>query len=71
MDSAELIDVIAGGETSSSEISDYIKGLLHTKASEKVASLKPSVAAGLFGAEDEEEETIEEPEVTQEPEEEE
>ena len=70
MDSAELIDVIAGGENSSSEISDYIKGLLHTKASEKVASLKPSVAAGLFGVEDEEE-TIEEPEVTQEPEEEE
>ena len=70
MDSTELIDAIAGGETSSSEISDYIKGLLHTKASEKVASLKPSVAAGLFGAEDEEE-TVEEPEVTQEPEEEE
>jgi len=70
MDSAELIDVIASGETSSSEISDYIKGLLHTKASEKVASLKPSVAAGLFGAEEDGEE-IEEPEVTQEPEEEE
>jgi hypothetical protein len=70
MDSTELIDAIAGGETSSSEISDYIKGLLHTKASEKVASLKPSVAADLFGAEDEEE-TVEEPEVTQEPEEEE
>ena len=70
MDSTELIDAIAGGETSSSEISDYIKGLLHTKASEKVASLKPSVASDLFGAEDEEE-TVEEPEVTQEPEEEE
>lgn len=70
MDSTELIDAIAGGETSSSEISDYIKGLLHAKASEKVSSLKPSVAADLFGAEDEEE-TVEEPEVTQEPEEEE
>ena len=70
MDSTELIDAIAGGETSSSEISDYIKGLLHTKASEKVSNLKPEIAASLFGAE-EEEETLEEPEVTQEPEEEE
>ena len=65
MDSAELIDVIAGGENSSAEISDFIKGLLHTKASERVNSLKPEIAAGIFGAEDEEE-TVEEPEVTQE-----
>jgi len=49
MDSAELIDKIVGGDASSLEVSDYIKGLLYTKAGEKVDSLKPEVSAGLFG----------------------
>jgi hypothetical protein len=51
MDSAELIDMVVS-DAPSSEISDYIKGLLLAKASEKVDALKPAVAAGLFGAED-------------------
>jgi len=51
MDSAELIDMVVS-DAPSSEISDYIKGLLFAKASEKVDALKPEVAAGLFGAED-------------------
>ena len=52
MDSAELIDMVVS-DAPSSEISDYIKGLLLAKASEKVDALKPAVAAGLFGAENE------------------
>jgi hypothetical protein len=51
MDSAELIDMVVS-DAPSSEVSDYIKGLLFAKASEKVDALKPEVAAGLFGAED-------------------
>lgn len=50
MDSAELIDMVVS-DAPSSEVSDYIKGLLFAKASEKVDALKPEVAAGLFGAE--------------------
>lgn len=50
MDPAELVDMVVS-DAPSSEISDYIKSLLHTKASEKVDGLKPEVAAGLFGAE--------------------
>jgi hypothetical protein len=49
MDSAELIDKIVGGDASSLEVSDYIKGLLYTKSGEKVDALKPEVSAGLFG----------------------
>jgi hypothetical protein len=54
MDSAELIDMVVS-DAPSSEVSDYIKSLLFTKASEKVDALKPEVSAGLFGAEDENE----------------
>lgn len=61
MESAELVDKIVGGETSASDVSDYIKGLLYTKSGEKVDALKPEVAAGLFG--DKPEEPEEEPEV--------
>ena len=61
MESAELVDKIVGGDTSASDISDYIKGLLYNKAGEKVDALKPEVAAGLFG--DKPEVSEEEPEV--------
>jgi hypothetical protein len=52
MDSAELVDIVVS-DAPSSEISDYIKSLLFTKTSEKIDALKPEVATGLFGAEDE------------------
>jgi len=52
MDSAELVDLVVS-DAPSSEISDYIKSLLFAKASEKVNDLKPAVANGLFGAENE------------------
>jgi hypothetical protein len=58
MDSAELIDMVVS-DAPSSEISDYIKSLLFAKSSEKVNSLKPEVAAGLFGSEESENETEE------------
>ena len=52
MDSAELVDMVVS-DAPSSEVSDYIKSLLFAKASEKVDALKPAVANGLFGAENE------------------
>ena len=58
MDSAELVDIVVS-DAPSSEISDYIKSLLFAKTSGKVDALKPDVAAGLFGAEDEVEVTDE------------
>lgn len=66
MESAELVDKIVGGDTSASDVSDYIKGLLYTKAGEKVDALKPEIAAGLFG--DKPEVSEEEPETEEEPE---
>ena len=48
MDSAELVNMRVG-DASSSEVSDYIKGVLYSKAGEKVDALKPEIAAGLFG----------------------
>lgn len=61
MDSAELVDKIVGGDVASSDISDYIKGLLFNKSGDKVDALKPEVATGLFG--DKPEAPEEEPEV--------
>ena len=47
MDSAELINMMVG-DASSSEVSDYIKGVLYSKAGEKVDAMRPEVAAGLL-----------------------
>lgn len=49
MDSAELVDMMTS-DASASDISDYIKGLLYTKSTEKVNGLRPQVAASLFGS---------------------
>lgn len=54
MDSTELIDMMVS-DAPSSEISDYIKGMLFAKSSEVIDSLKPQVAAGLFDSDDNEE----------------
>lgn len=47
----ELIDLIVSDE-SPSQISDKIKDLLFVKASEKVDSVKPEIAATFFNSED-------------------
>jgi hypothetical protein len=47
----ELLDMIATDE-SPSQVSDKIKELLYTKASEKIDEFKPTVAMSLFGQEE-------------------
>jgi hypothetical protein len=49
----ELIDLIAT-DSAPSEISDQIKNLLFSKASERIEGAKPYVAASLFGGETDE-----------------
>jgi hypothetical protein len=46
----DLITMIVNGETPS-DVSDKIKELLYMRAAEKVESLKPEVAASVFGDE--------------------
>ena len=50
------MDMLVGGESSPSEVSDKIKEILYAKAASKVDSVRPAVGASLFG-EDEPEET--------------
>ena len=50
------MDMLVGGESSPSEVSDKIKEILYAKAASKVDSVRPVVGASLFG-EDEPEET--------------
>jgi hypothetical protein len=47
----ELIDLIAT-DGSASDVSDKIKELLYTKASDRVDSARPYVATTIFGDED-------------------
>ena len=61
MDSAELINKMIG-DASPSEVSDYIKSVLYSKAGEKVDAMRPDVAAGLFGDQPETPEEPEQPE---------
>jgi hypothetical protein len=49
----DLMDMIATDE-SPSQISDKIKELLFTKASEKIDGLRPVVANSMFGQAEEE-----------------
>jgi hypothetical protein len=51
----DLMDMIATDE-SPSQISDKIKELLFTKASEKIDGLRPEVANSMFSQEGQEEE---------------
>lgn len=55
----ELIDMIIADKSASS-VSDKIKNVLYSKASERVDSLKPSVASSIFGDEESEDDTEEE-----------
>ena len=47
----ELIDLIATN-ASASDVSDRIKEILYAKASDRVDSARPYVAASMFGGED-------------------
>jgi hypothetical protein len=51
----ELVDMIVSDE-SPSEISDKIKDILFSKASERVDYMRPEVASTLFGGQTESEE---------------
>lgn len=51
----ELMDMIIADE-SPSQISDKIKDLLFSKASEKIDDFRPTVAASMFSQQEEEEE---------------
>jgi hypothetical protein len=55
----ELIDLIAT-DSAPSEVSDKIKDLLFSKASEKIEGAKPYVASSLFGGESDEDYTEDE-----------
>ena len=46
------MDMLVSGESSPTEVSDKIKEILYTKASEKVDSVKPQIAGGIFGDEE-------------------
>ena len=44
----EIVDLIAV-DSSAAEVSDNIKDLLYTKATERIDNLKPEVASSMFG----------------------
>jgi len=46
------MDMLVSGESSPAEVSDKIKEILYTKASEKVDSVKPQIAGSIFGDEE-------------------
>ena len=43
------MDMLVGGESSPSDVSDKIKEILYAKASAKVDAVRPSVGNSLFG----------------------
>ena len=45
----EIVDVMLDKETNATDITDKIKDLLFAKTAGKVDSLKPEVAASMFG----------------------
>tara|TARA_R100000353_G_C6488870_1_gene191219 strand:+ start:468 stop:701 length:234 start_codon:yes stop_codon:yes gene_type:complete len=44
----ELMDLMVSDEPSSAQISDKIKDILFSKSAEKVAAMRPKVAASIF-----------------------
>jgi len=65
------MDMLVGGESSPSDVSDKIKEILYAKASSKVDAVRPSVGASLFGEDEVETEVTNEVEVESEEDEEE
>ena len=51
----ELVNLI-GADSSASEISDAIKDVLYSKASEKIDAIRPTVGASVFDVEQSSEE---------------
>ena len=51
----DLLDMIVADE-SPSQVSDKIKELLFAKSAERIDAFRPSVAASMFGQEEQEEE---------------
>jgi hypothetical protein len=49
----DIVDLIAT-DSSASDISDKIKEILFAKATDRIDSFKPEVAASLFGTESQE-----------------
>ena len=66
MDSAELIDMMAG-DAPSSEVADAIKSFLYAKTASDVEEITPNIAVSMFGDEipAEQPEVFDEPEVEQ------
>ena len=64
------MDMLVSPDESSSQISDKIKDILFAKSAEKIEASRPNVAASIFdgpeGVQAEVEDSIEEPEETEE-----
>ena len=59
-----IIDLIAQ-DSKASEISDQIKDVLYTKASEKIEAIRPDIAGSMFAEPETEQEVDQEPEEEQ------
>ena len=59
-----IIDLIAQ-DSKASEISDQIKDVLYTKASEKIEAIRPDIAGSIFAEPETEQEVDQEPEQEQ------
>ena len=59
-----IIDLIAQ-DSKASEISDQIKDVLYTKASEKIEAIRPDIAGSMFAEPETEQEVDQEPEQEQ------
>ncbi len=59
-----IIDLIAQ-DSKASEISDQIKDVLYSKASEKIEAIRPDIAGSMFAEPETEQEVDQEPEQEQ------
>ena len=59
-----IIDLIAQ-DSKAAEISDQIKDVLYTKASEKIEAIRPDIAGSMFAEPETEQEVDQEPEQEQ------
>tara|TARA_Y100001963_G_C6583564_1_gene354626 strand:- start:199 stop:387 length:189 start_codon:yes stop_codon:yes gene_type:complete len=59
-----IIDLIAQ-DSKASEVSDQIKDVLYSKASEKIEAIRPNIAASVFTEPETEQEVDQEPEEEQ------
>ena len=59
-----IIDLIAQ-DSKASEVSDQIKDVLYSKASEKIEAIRPDIAGSIFAEPETEQEVDQEPEEEQ------